>query len=140
MIFPPRSIPQICEFAIIDISNSQISSYKTPTPYLVKYVRLRYSLVAAAKTAAGRRNPGNLLAAPRFACAVALTHPLQMRLLYCVSKISMVTQTGQPSGWSVPSRTDIPTPVWVTTQERRNSGGSILCNLLEAALWLRSST
>ncbi|MFZ4834215.1 ash family protein [Rouxiella sp. Mn2063] len=49
----------------------------------------------------------------------------------------MVTQAGQPSGWSVSSRTDIPTPAWVATQERRNSGGNVVRKLLEAARWLR---
>ncbi|WP_420847730.1 ash family protein [Nissabacter archeti] len=35
----------------------------------------------------------------------------------------MVAQAGQPSGWPVSLKAGIPTPVWATTQERRNSGG-----------------
>lgn len=40
----------------------------------------------------------------------------------------MVAQAGQPSGWPVPIVTGISTPVWATTSERGNSGGS--CNQL----------
>ena len=40
----------------------------------------------------------------------------------------MVAQAGQSSGWPVLIVTGIPTPVWATTIECRNSGGS--CNQL----------
>jgi len=40
----------------------------------------------------------------------------------------MVARAGQPSGWPVSFVAGIPTPVRVTTLERRNSGGS--CNKL----------
>jgi hypothetical protein len=113
---------------------------KTHPAYLVMYRGLEYSRAAAAKSAAGFRTPSNLLAAPRFACAVALTHPLKTQLLYCISNISMVAQAGQPSGWPVSSRTGSANLVWATTQEFRTSSGSVLRNLLEAAKWLRSSS
>jgi hypothetical protein len=35
----------------------------------------------------------------------------------------MVARAGQPSGWPVSLKAGIPTPVRVTTSERRNSGG-----------------
>jgi len=35
----------------------------------------------------------------------------------------MVIRAGQPSGWPVSIEAGIPTPVRVTTHERRNSGG-----------------
>lgn len=52
----------------------------------------------------------------------------------------MVAQAGQLSGWPVLIVTGIPTPVWATTHERRNSGGS--CNQLtmEAALMATTLT
>ncbi|ONK50842.1 hypothetical protein BET08_24245 [Escherichia coli] len=46
----------------------------------------------------------------------------------------MVVRAGQPSGWPVSNKAGIPTPVRVTTHERRNSGGGIYRYLLEVAL------
>ena len=46
----------------------------------------------------------------------------------------MVIRAGQPSGWPVSNKAGIPTPVRVTTHERRNSGGGIYRYLLEVAL------
>ncbi|BAN98313.1 phage CI repressor [Plautia stali symbiont] len=92
-----------------------------------------YSNFAAAKPAAGRRNPSETKVTPDapcvFFCVCALMHPFFgrrfcFRCAFCV----MVARAGQPSGWPVSFVAGIPTPVRVTTQERRNSGGS--CNKL----------
>lgn len=45
----------------------------------------------------------------------------------------MVAQAGQPSGWPVPLKAGIPTPVWATTHKRRNFGGSNNLYFKEAA-------
>ncbi|MDF7712666.1 ash family protein [Klebsiella pneumoniae] len=45
----------------------------------------------------------------------------------------MVVRAGQPSGWPVSNKARIPTPVRVTTHERRNSGGGNYRYLLEVA-------
>jgi len=45
----------------------------------------------------------------------------------------MVVRAGQPSGWPVSNKAGIPTPVRVTTHERRNSGGGNNRYLLEVA-------
>ncbi|EAP3949155.1 host cell division inhibitor Icd-like protein, partial [Salmonella enterica] len=95
-----------------------------------------YSLKVAAKSAAGRRNPCNLTATQHapgvFFCVVALTHLKFMvwwltACFYFLRHIIsiMVVQAGQLSGWPVSVRAGIPTPVWATTHERRNSGGSV---------------
>ncbi|NQS80191.1 host cell division inhibitor Icd-like protein [Pantoea agglomerans] len=87
-----------------------------------------YSLSAVAKSAAGRRNPSYFKATPDapcvFFCVFASVHPLLgqrfcIRCAVCV----MVARAGQPSGWPVSLKAGIPTPVRVTTSERRNSGG-----------------
>ncbi|RRW62129.1 host cell division inhibitor Icd-like protein [Pantoea dispersa] len=92
-----------------------------------------YSNSAAAKPAAGRRNPSETKATPDapcvFFCVCALMHPFFGRRFcfrgaFCV----MVARAGQPSGWPVSFVAGIPTPVRATTHERRNSGGS--CNKL----------
>ena len=98
--------------------------------------RSLYSFRAAAKSAAGRRNPSYLLATQHAPCVffyvVALVRRFlaQRFLCRCAVKI-MVAQAGQPSGWPVSNKAGIPTPVWATTLERRNSGGSFNCYLLE---------
>ncbi|NYS28219.1 host cell division inhibitor Icd-like protein [Pantoea sp. WMus005] len=88
-----------------------------------------YSFCAAAKSAAGRRNPCYSMATPDapcvFFCVYASVHPLSgqrffRRCAVCV----MVARAGQPSGWPVSIEAGIPTPVRATTHERRNSGGS----------------
>ena len=52
----------------------------------------------------------------------------------CYATESMVAQAGQPPGWPVFFEAGIPTPVWATTHECRNSGGGIYRYLLEAAI------
>jgi hypothetical protein len=103
-----------------------------------------YIRCVAAKSATGRRNPSYLKATPHapgvFFCVVALTHPyfmvwwftVSIRYLRHIIQI-MVVQAGQLSGWPVSFRAGIPTPVWATTHERRNSGGSVTCYLKEIA-------
>ncbi|MEN4927505.1 host cell division inhibitor Icd-like protein [Erwinia billingiae] len=97
-----------------------------------------YSFPAAAKSAAGRRNPSLTLAtqhAPRvfFYVVASVRHFFAQRFLYrCVCKI-MVAQAGQPPGWPVSKVAGIPTPVWATTPECRNSGGSFYKLTLESA-------
>ncbi|EPC4021865.1 host cell division inhibitor Icd-like protein [Enterobacter kobei] len=92
-----------------------------------------YSFPAVAKSAAGRRNPCLTMATPDapcvFFCVCALMHPFntQWSFRHCGYHV-MVAQAGQPSGWPVLIVTGIPTPVWATTNERRNSGGG--CNQL----------
>ncbi|KXQ77661.1 ash family protein [Escherichia coli] len=104
-----------------------------------------YSLKVAAKSAAGRRNPCNLTATQHapgvFFCVVALTHLKFMvwwltACFYFLRHIIriMVVQAGQLSGWPVSVRAGIPTPVWATTHERRNSGGSVTRYLTEVAI------
>ncbi|MFS9573961.1 host cell division inhibitor Icd-like protein, partial [Klebsiella quasipneumoniae] len=46
----------------------------------------------------------------------------------------MVVRAGQLSGWPVFCEAGIPTPVRVTTHERRNSGGSVTRYLTEVAI------
>ncbi|MHC9059218.1 host cell division inhibitor Icd-like protein [Pantoea sp. y20] len=98
-----------------------------------------YSFRAVAKSAAGRRNPCYLLATQHAPCvffyvAALVRHFLAQRFLCrCAVKI-MVAQAGQPSGWPVSNKAGIPTPVWATTLERRNSGGSCKSYLLEIVI------
>ncbi len=66
---------------------------------------------------------------------VAQAHPFfGLRCLYLSPCQIMVVRAGQPSGWPVSNKAGIPTPVRVTTHERRNSGGGIYRDLLEVAL------
>ncbi|MFR0655932.1 host cell division inhibitor Icd-like protein [Pantoea sp. SIMBA_079] len=101
--------------------------------------RSLYSFRAAAKSAAGRRNPSYFKATIHAPCVffyvVALVrHFLAQRFLCrCAVKI-MVAQAGQPSGWPVSLKAGIPTPVWATTNERRNSGGSYYSYFKETAI------
>ena len=87
-----------------------------------------YSVSAVAKSAAGRGNPSKTKATPDAPCVffcvyayvhLLFTHRFFSRCCICV----MVAQAGQPSGWPVFCEAGIPTPVRVTTHERRNSGG-----------------
>ncbi|MDA8491437.1 host cell division inhibitor Icd-like protein [Kluyvera sp. Awk 3] len=103
-----------------------------------------YSSSVAAKSATGRRNPCNLKATQHapgvFFYVAALAYPYFMvwwqvvffRFLCHIVRI-MVVQAGQLSGWPVSFRAGIPTPVWATTHERRNSGGSVNRYLKEIA-------
>lgn len=103
-----------------------------------------YIRSVVAKSATGRRNPSNLTATQHapgvFFCVVALTHLYLMVWRLIVSCLFlrhivriMVVQAGQLSGWPVSVRAGIPTPVWATTHERRNSGGSVTRYLTETA-------
>ena len=104
-----------------------------------------YSFPAAAKSAAGRRNPSYFKATRHAPCVffyvVASVHMLRAwwlscRHAYCV----MVAQAGQPSGWPVSNKAGIPTPVRATTHECRNSGGGNNRYLLEVALMATTLT
>ncbi|ATI64847.1 host cell division inhibitor Icd-like protein [Edwardsiella tarda] len=105
-----------------------------PTPQNTPFSGLRllavfgYSFSAVAKSAAGRRNPSYFKATPDapgvFFYVVVQAHPFSG--LWCLHRGPcqiMVARAGQPSGWPVSLKAGIPTPVRVTTHERRNSGG-----------------
>ncbi|NNS07080.1 host cell division inhibitor Icd-like protein [Erwinia sp. JH02] len=98
-----------------------------------------YSFPAAAKSAAGRRNPSYSMATQHAPCVffyvVASVRQFfaQRFLCRCDFKI-MVAQAGQPSGWPVFIEAGIPTPVWATTPECRNSGGSVNRYSMETAI------
>lgn len=99
-----------------------------PFSGLLPFAVSRYSFIAVAKSAAGRRNPCNSQATTDAPCVffyvVAQAHPFFG--LWCLSHSPcqiMVVRAGQPSGWPVFCEAGIPTPVRVTTHERRNSGG-----------------
>ncbi|WP_241623183.1 host cell division inhibitor Icd-like protein [Rosenbergiella australiborealis] len=88
---------------------------------------LCYSIFTVAKSIVGRRNPCNSLVTPDapcvFFCVYALAHLIfRPQVNCCLSKI-MVARAGQSSDWPVSIEAGIPTPVRVTTNERRNSGG-----------------
>lgn len=109
-----------------------------PFSGLLLFIVSRYSFPAAAKSAAGRRNPSYLLATPDAPCVffyvVAQAHPFSgLWCLYLSPCQIMVVRAGQPSGWPVSNKAGIPTPVRVTTHERRNSGGGNYRYLLEVA-------
>jgi len=101
---------------------------KAPFSGLLPFLVSRYSFPAVAKSAAGRRNPSNSQATTDAPCVffyvVAQAHPFFG--LWCSHRSPgqiMVVRAGQPSGWPVFCEAGIPTPVRVTTHERRNSGG-----------------
>ncbi|AKR78645.1 MULTISPECIES: host cell division inhibitor Icd-like protein [Enterobacterales] len=114
-----------------------------PFSGLLLFAVSRYSFPAVAKSAAGRRNPCLTMATPDapcvFFCVCALMHPFntQWPFRHCGYRV-MVAQAGQLSGWPVLIVTGIPTPVWATTHERRNSGGS--CNQLTMEVALMATT
>ncbi|NDO83887.1 Ash-like/host cell division inhibitor Icd-like protein [Citrobacter sp. NCU1] len=127
--------------ALINSGNHQFSVIN----FLPRQECTGYSLKVAAKSATGRRNPCYLKAilhAPGvFFCVAALTHLNLMVwwltvFFYFLRHIVriMVVQAGQLSGWPVSFRAGIPTPVWATTHERRNSGGSVTRYLKEVAI------
>ena len=109
-----------------------------PFSGLLPFAVSRYSFIAVAKSTAGRRNPCLTMATPDapcvFFCVRALMHPFntQWPFRHCGYRV-MVAQAGQPSGWPVSNKAGIPTPVRVTTHERRNSGGGNYRYLLEVA-------
>ena len=99
-----------------------------PFSGLLLFAVSRYSFPAVAKSAAGRRNPSYSMATPDAPCVffyvVAQAHPFFG--LWCLFHSPcqiMVIRAGQLSGWPVFCEAGIPTPVRVTTHERRNSGG-----------------
>ena len=110
-----------------------------PFSGLLLFAVSRYSFPAVAKSAAGRRNPSYFKATPDAPCVffyvVAQAHPFfGLWCLYLSPCQIMVVRAGQPSGWPVSLKAGIPTPVRVTTHERRNSGGGNNRYLLEIAL------
>lgn len=109
---------------------------------VIKLLRLNeyagYSFSAAAKSAAGRGNLNNLTATPDapcvFFCVIAFAHLLlALRFLSRCGYRVMVAQAGLTSVRPVSVRAGISTPVWATTSERGNSGGSVTCYLTEVA-------
>lgn len=92
----------------------------------------------AAKSATGRGNPSNLTVTPDapcvFFCVCAFAHLLlvQRFLCRCSSRV-MVAQAGLTPVRPVSVRAGISTPVWATTSERGNSGGSVTRYLTEIA-------
>ncbi|MGV8927525.1 MAG: host cell division inhibitor Icd-like protein [Ewingella sp.] len=106
---------------------------------------LVYSFWAAAKSAAGRRNPSYSMATQHapgvFFYVVALARLFcAQRFVYRGAYQTMVAQAGQPSGWPVVIEAGIPTPVWATTHKRRNFGGSKNHYSMEAATMATSLT
>ncbi|HBQ3424880.1 TPA: ash family protein [Klebsiella pneumoniae] len=120
---------------------------KAPFSGLLPFAVSRYSFVAVAKSAAGRRNPCYFKATPDAPCVffyvVAQAHPFFGLWCICTHRSSgkiMVVRAGQPSGWPVSLKAGIPTPVRVTTHERRNSGGGIYRYFKEVALMATTLT
>ncbi|HDG1688339.1 TPA: ash family protein [Kluyvera cryocrescens] len=97
-----------------------------------------YIRSVAAKSATGRGNPCNLKATPDapcvFFCVFVFAHLmlLQRFLCRCGYRV-MVAQAGLTSVRPVSFRAGISTPVWATTSERGNSGGSVTRYLKEIA-------
>ncbi|MCE9966901.1 host cell division inhibitor Icd-like protein [Lelliottia amnigena] len=118
---------------------------KAPFSGLLPFAVSRYSFRAVAKSTAGICSPCNLLAtqhAPSvFFYVVAQTHPYFRLWCFHLSFCQiMVVRAGQPSGWPVFIEAGIPTPVRITTHERRNSGGGIFRYSMEAALMATTLT
>lgn len=104
-----------------------------------------YSFAVAAKSATGRENPSNSKATPDAPCVffyvVAQAHPFfGLWCLYLSPCQIMVIRAGQPSGWPVFIEAGIPTPVRVTTHERRNSGGGNNRYSMEVAIMATTLT
>ena len=112
---------------------------KAPFSGLLLFTVSRYSFPAVAKSAAGRRNPSYSMATPDAPCVFfyVVAQALPYLRLWCF-RLSfcqiMVVRAGQPSGWPVFIEAGIPTPVRVTTHERRNSGGGNNRYSMEAAI------
>ncbi|ARZ78360.1 host cell division inhibitor Icd-like protein [Enterobacter hormaechei] len=116
-----------------------------PFSGLLPVVVSRYSFHAVAKSAAGRRNPSYSMATPDAPCVffyvVAQAHPFfGLWCLYLSPCQIMVIRAGQPSGWPVFIEAGIPTPVRVTTHERRNSGGGNNRYSMEVAIMATTLT
>lgn len=98
-----------------------------------------YSRPAIAKSVAGRGNPCNLTATLDalcvFFCVFVYAHLTFVQRFdsRCSIRV-MVAQAGLTSVRPVSVRAGISTPVWATTSERGNSGGSVTRYLTEVAL------
>ncbi|ATG03615.1 host cell division inhibitor Icd-like protein [Lelliottia amnigena] len=111
---------------------------KAPFSGLLLFAVSRYSFPAVAKSTAGRRNPSYSMATPDAPCvffyvvaqALPFLGPWCFHRGFCQI---MVVRAGQPSGWPVFIEAGIPTPVRITTHERRNSGGGIYRYSMEVA-------
>ncbi|WP_374990627.1 host cell division inhibitor Icd-like protein [Pantoea sp. SOD02] len=98
-----------------------------------------YSPRAIAKSVAGRGNPCNLTATLDalcvFFCVYVFEHLTFVQRFHCrCSNRVMVAQAGLTSVRPVSVRAGISTPVWATTSERGNSGGSVNRYLTEVAI------
>jgi len=98
-----------------------------------------YCFPAAAKSAAGRRNPSKTKATRHAPCVffyvVASVRPFIGQRFLCRCAVrKMVARAGQPSGWPVSFVAGIPTPVRAATHECRNSGGSFYKLTKESAI------
>ena len=115
--------------------------YRAAFRYLSENVRGSRIYLAAAKSAAGRRNP-SLHIAPTHALAwffVGARSPFLGALLAypvggpcCV----MVARAGQPSGWPVSLKAGYANPVRAATSEIGVSCGGLLGHCMEDATWL----
>ncbi|NDO83312.1 hypothetical protein CJP72_21895 [Citrobacter sp. NCU1] len=85
----------------------------------------RYTVLATAKSVAGRGNPEYSSAQPRSAVFLCEMH--------CYTKI-MVGRAGQLSGWPVSWIPGISTPVRLTTSKRGNFGGELSSPESEVAI------
>lgn len=92
-----------------------------PVPYLNDY-----SVPVAQHWATGRGNPCNTEATIDALSVFFVVHANVSASFHLAAnaRASMVSQTGQPSGWPVSSVAGISTPVWATTHGRGNSSGS----------------
>ena len=110
---------------------------KAPFSGVLPFVGSRYSFIAVAKSAAGRRNPCLTMATPDapcvFFCVRALMHPFntQWPFRHCGYRV-MVAQAGQPSGWPVPIEAGFSPPSGLPP-ERENSGGGVNRYSMEVA-------
>ena len=119
--------------------------HSAPFSGLLLFAVSRYSFPAVAKSAAGRGNPSKTKATPDAPCVffyvVAQAHPFfGLRCLYLSPFQIMVVRAGQPSGWPVSIVAGIPTPVWATTIECRNSGGCCYQLTMETAIMATTLT
>lgn len=92
----------------------------------------RYTVLAAAKSVAGRGNPEFIRAHNR-AKAVFLC------VMHCYTQF-MVGRAGQPKGWPGSRVTGISTPVRLTTSRRGNLGGEFKYLSLEAVIMTTTPT
>ena len=118
---------------------------KAPFSGLLPFAVSRYSFIAVAKSAAGRRNPCNSQATTDAPCVffyvVAQAHPFFG--LWCLHRGScqiMVTRAGQPSGWPVSIEAGTANPVRATTHEICSSGGGDNRYSMEVALMATTLT